>query len=155
MGDTEYLRCIEADTHGRRPFSPLDLLVVGVALALSLFAVVAYGSMPQNLVPRDRVDLVEANRFHDSDGRLVFEQLLFWEWCDRSGSFRIVDWRLNKGAIRPRYDYARGEWLAVWTDGDTLREVKASCFRETLTQFDPELEDRAKWPQEKRRKLRR
>jgi hypothetical protein len=98
----------------------------------------------QTGIVRDRADVMELNHFCDHDGQQVFEQLLFWDWCDRRGCLHIADWRLSKGVIRPNYDYARGEWLATWTDGELLREVKASGFRETWTQHDPEVEDRAK-----------
>lgn len=122
--------------------------------AATFIAAVLLLLVPQpSIIVRDRVDVIEINHFHDDEAKQVFEQLLFWDWCDRRGCLHIADWRLSKGAIRPHYDYARGEWLATWTDGTTLREVKASGFRETWTQHDPELEDRAKWPQERRRKL--
>ena len=36
-------------------------------------------------IAREEVDLIEVNHFFDEQGRLVFEQLIFYDWC-KTGS---------------------------------------------------------------------
>lgn len=102
----------------------------------------------------DRVDVVEVNHFYDGQGKLVFCQILWWEWrADEDGSaHRIVDWRLMKssGQLPVRVD---GVWRCQWTDGERLRRVDAWSYRETWTQEDPELVDRLSMPPDQLRKL--
>jgi len=35
-------------------------------------------------VAREQVDLVELNHFYDEQGRLVFDQLIFYDWAERA-----------------------------------------------------------------------
>lgn len=154
MGDYEYIRCIEADAYGRQPLAPMFPLIVGIALAVLLFAAIASASMPQDINVRDRVDLVETNHFYDSEGRLVFDQLIFYEWSPAKGRHQVQAWRLLKSPNQlPRRDYGAGDYVMRWTDGETDREVRAATFRETWTQTDPELTDREFLPKERRRDL--
>jgi hypothetical protein len=121
-----------------------------------VFLLSAAGTIPVMDVPRDRVDLIEINHFHDEQGRLVFEQVLFYEWSAHQERHQVLAWRLLKtSAQRPRHDLATGDYIALWNDGETLREVRAGAFRETWTQYDPELVDREFLPKERRRELAR
>jgi hypothetical protein len=48
------------------------------------------------------------------------------------------------------------KWILMWHDthqGDVLRRVTADIYEETWTQDDPEIENRDKFPKEKRKKL--
>lgn len=114
-------------------------------------------TVPHDDVQRDRACCLEVNRFHDGEGRIVFVQLLVWEL--HNGTHRIVDWRLMKNRdqdrtnIEVRRDYQSGDYVARWDEDSGSREVRAGTARDTWTQFDPELEDRAKWPVDRRRKL--
>lgn len=143
MGDTEYMRCIEDGPPGRPPFSAPAILALGAFIAAILWAVLGFGSMPQDINVRDRVDLIEVNHFHDDQARLVFDQVIFYEWSPAKGRHQVLAWRLLKApGQRPRRDYRTGDFAAMWTDGGTEREVRAVTFRETWTQHDPELVER-------------
>jgi hypothetical protein len=102
----------------------------------------------------DRCDLAEVNHFFDEQGRLVFDQVIYYDWSPAAGRYQVRAWRLIKSpdAI-PRRDWQRGGWRAVWQDGDALRDVSAAHFRETWTQHDPELAEREHLPKEQRREL--
>jgi hypothetical protein len=112
------------------------------------------GSNPIEDVPCDRVDLIEVNHFHDEQGRLVFDQVIFYEWSPEKGRHQVQAWRLLKNANqKPRRDYKTGEYVASWLDGETIREVRAATVRESWTQYDPELVEREYLAKEKRKDL--
>lgn len=114
---------------------------------------------PGNLVLEETCDCVELNHFYDDDGRHVFDQVIFYAWDGRR--HQVLDWRLVKEpSLRPQRLWSAREerWQCLWADGqnrDQLRRVLASSFRETWTQFDPELAEREFLPKEDRRLLRR
>lgn len=96
------------------------------------------------------VDTIELNRVYDGEGRLVLTQFVAWSIC-RDGMRHVDGWRL----VRDEYDQPvlrHGRWVidVLGTSGKPV-EVAASGFRDTYTQHDPEREDLAIWPQEKRR----
>lgn len=92
--------------------------------------------------PVNHVDVIELNHFCDCQtGKEVFRQWIFWEM--RQGELELVDWRLCKGEA-----FSGGSLLV---DG---KLVKGESFRETWTDFDPELAAREKTPKEKRKLLR-
>jgi hypothetical protein len=112
------------------------------------------GSNPIEDIPRDRVDLIEVNHFHDDQGRLVFDQVIFYEWSPEKGRHQVKAWRLLKNPNqKPRRDFQTGEYVASWVDGESLREVRAATIRESWTQYDPELVEREFLPKEKRKDL--
>ena len=127
----------------------MDALAVTVALCLS-----AAGLTPTEQVATDRVDLVEVNHFYDEHGRRVFDQVIFYDWSPSAGRYQVQAWRLLKSPGQyPIKDWDRGDFAAVWHDGELLREVRAASFRETWTQYDPELVERDYLPKDKRRDL--
>lgn len=118
-----------------------------------LLAANCQGTMPHESVLSDRCDLVELNHFHCEQGHLILSQVVWWDL--HRGEYHVRDWRLLKSeSLRPRYDYARGEWRSAWQDGERHREVIAATFRESWTQWDVELLDREKFHADRRRKLR-
>lgn len=134
------------------------LFILALAFAFASPALAAIPQAEPSAVT-DRVDLIETNHLFDDNGKLIFDQLLFWEWDDYKSRHRIVAWRLLKNeSMKPRRDYASGRWLAIVTVNDwnaqcRLTEVWASDCRETWTQQDPELLDREHWPHTSRRGL--
>ena len=108
------------------------------------------GTLPLDLVSTDAADVIELNHFYDGDGRPVFDQVIFWQWHADEDAYRVRAWRLWKTpAQTPWRDWGshsvgglRGGYVTAWFDGDRLRVVRATSFRETWTQHDPELEDR-------------
>lgn len=96
------------------------------------------------------VDIIELNRVYDGEGRLVLTQLIAWSWC-RDGRYHVDGWRL----VRDKHDspvLRNGRWVIDVSDGHGRPvEVSAVGFRDTHTQHDPERDDLAAWPQEKRR----
>ena len=124
-------------------------MATGLLLLLSVPAL-----NPVEDVAWDRVDLVEINHFYDPQGRLVFDQIIFYDWSDAQCRFNVRAWRLlKKPAQVPQRNWQTGVYQAVWHDGGVLRKVEATSFRESWTQRDPELEERAFLPKNQRREL--
>ena len=117
--------------------------------------VVALGLSPQEDVAREQVDLKEVNHFYDEQGRLVFDQVIFYDWSPEHGRHMVRAWRLVKNPAQlPQRDWKDGGYVAVWQDGEVLRHVRGHSMRETWTQYDPELIEREYLPKEQRKELR-
>lgn len=126
--------------------SPLTSTISALVLVLGL--------NPYEDVARDSVDLIEVNHFYDEHGRLVFDQVIFYDWSPEHSRYMVRAWRLVKNPAQlPQRDWQDGGYVAVWQDGEVLRDVRATAMRETWTQYDPELLEREYLPKEKRREL--
>lgn len=118
--------------------------------ALAMIAMLAGPTAP---VMDERCDLIELNHFYDDEhGHHVFDQLVFFDWCDRTCRFQVRDWRMVKDDRPLPVRDGRG-WKVQWSDNGILRDVKAISIRETWTQYDPELLERNCLPKELRREL--
>jgi hypothetical protein len=114
----------------------------------------AWGISPQEDIAVETVDLIEVNHFYDDQGRLVFDQCIFYDWSSPDGRYMVRAWRLVKNPSQlPQRDWMHGGHTAIWQDGEVLRKVRAGSMRETFTQYDPELVEREYLPKELRRDL--
>lgn len=119
------------------------------------FFLAATALSPSESVAFDRVDVVEINHFYDEQGKLVFDQVLYYDWSPTQARYNVRAWRLLKSPAHiPQKDWRRGDYVAVFYDGGALREIRATTVRETWTQHDPELVERDFLPKECRRELR-
>ena len=99
----------------------------------------------------DSTHLVEVNHYYDDRGNLVFDQLIFWTWCENDSAHRVVAWRfIKRPGQYPRRDWRRGGFVTIWIDDGELRRVYSKSSRETWTQYDPEVDDRKFLRQEQR-----
>ncbi len=115
----------------------------------------AFGIAPQEDVARESVDLIELNHFYDEHGRLVFDQVIFYDWSAGDSRYHVRAWRLVKNPSQlPQRDWAGGGYSAMWQDGEQIRNIRSKSIRETWTQHDPELVEREYLPKEKRKELR-
>lgn len=102
----------------------------------------------------DSVDLIEVNHFYDDQARLVFDQVIYYDWNYQSNKFDIRAWRLLKQPSQePLKNIRTGEYEAFFWDGDVFRRVVAKQFQETWTQYDPELREREYLPKDRRSEL--
>lgn len=121
--------------------------------ALLITAALAIAPRPD--VARECVDVVELNHFYDEHGRLVFDQVIFYDWSASDERYQVRAWRLVKSPQQiPQRDWGGRGYSATWTDGELIRQISAASFRETWTQYDPELLEREHLPKEQRRELR-
>lgn len=114
---------------------------------------------PVRNVTVDRVDLAEINHFYDEQGRLVFDQIIYYDWSAEHSRYNVRDWRLIKSPSQiPKKKWDGDGYVSEWKDfkqRDGLRRVEVKMLRETWTQHDPELIEREFLPQEKRQSLQR
>jgi hypothetical protein len=102
----------------------------------------------------DRVDLIEVNHYYDEQGRHVFDQTIFYDWSAEQSRYNVRAFRMLKSPGQmPHRDWRGGGYVAIWHDGSVLRKVEASTFRESWTQYDPELVERDYLPKDQRREL--
>jgi hypothetical protein len=128
---------------------------VGTTSAL-VFLLASLGHIGAELVVVDEVDLIEVNHFYDEQGRHVFDQTIFYDWCPVQCRYNVRAWRLLKNpSQRPHRDWQGGGYVAFWHDGSLLRRVRGRAFRESWTQYDPELVERDFLPKEQRQDLHR
>jgi len=112
--------------------------------------------LPAENVVIERCDVIEHNHFYDEKGKLVFDQLIFYDWDPWEARFQVRDWRLVKSFNQvPLKDAMRGGYTVTWHDGQILRRVSAPSTYESWTQYDPELHARSFKPKENRQELRR
>src|SRR3989344_3912670 len=119
----------------------------------------ALNEFPQKREITDDVDLIEINHFYDDQGRLVFDQVIYYDWCYKVHRYQVRDWRLLKNPTQiPLRDWRNGGYCSEWEDfkqRDALRRVRSDSVRETWTQHDPELDEREILELDKRRELKR
>ena len=125
-------------------------------ISLALCATfVSLGIAPREDVARETVDLMEVNHFYDEHGKLVFDQVIFYDWSQDDARYMVRAWRLVKNPAQlPQRDWKDGGYTSVWQDGELLRHVRGKSIRETWTQYDPELVERDFLPKERRKELR-
>lgn len=110
--------------------------------------------IPHDWVVTDNVDVLEINVFYDQCGKVVFRQLIAWDFD--GVELRVRAWRMAKTpSFDPRWDWERNDAFSIWNEDGIIREVRAKAMRESHTQIDPELDDRDYLPKERRRELRK
>ena len=80
----------------------------------ALTTVLALGITPQEDVAREAVDLIELNHFYDEHGRLVFDQVIFYDWSKDDARYMVRAWRLVKNPAQlPQRDWKGDGYLAA------------------------------------------
>lgn len=133
---------------------------------VAAFLAVALSIVPVDTVVREQVDLIEINHFYDEQGRLTFDQAIFYEWSWSLRRYQVMAWRLVKPRIEcaagtthappdilPVRDWSSGGYLSMWQDGERLRLIHAASIRETWTLYDVEVLEREMLPKDRRREL--
>jgi len=96
----------------------------------------------------ESVDLIELNNKYSKDGKHTFTQVIFWERYPGNGKYHVRDWHLvDERESLSGYPVKRNDRWESWfvKEGKTHR-VTSKLFKESFTQFDPEVEDKRKWP---------
>lgn len=63
---------------------------------VALLILSALSIVPQELVVTDTVDQLEVSHYCDGTGKLIFTQIIFWDWNLKENRWEVVDWRLEK-----------------------------------------------------------
>jgi hypothetical protein len=101
-------------------------------------------SITSRVVLTDCVDLAEVNHFHGDDGKLVFTQLIFWDWCNTRKRYVVRQWQIVDDQSAYSAQRIGGTWKVRYFDREhqMIRIVTAKFFRSTFTDIDPERVDR-------------
>lgn len=80
-----------------------------LSAALLLLTIKLLAINPHELLVRERVDLVEVNHFYDEQGRLVFDQVIFYDWSPEHSRYMVRAWRMVKSPTQlPEPDWIGG-----------------------------------------------
>lgn len=99
------------------------------------------------------VDCIKLNHFYDAKGRLVYDQVVFYEWTPTTGKFQVRAWclvedreHLNR---RPVKNEETGIYESEYADSNTRlnRRVQSRLFWESWSQSDPERENKRVFPE--------
>lgn len=123
-------------------------------IGISLFAACAMVEIASKLASgvSENVDLIELNHFHDMRGRLVFEQVVFYERAPETGRFQVRAWCMVDDNAdcnrRPVKNETTQLYQVDWLDTDhrLLRKITSRLYRESWTQTDPERDDQKRLP---------
>jgi len=143
--------CSGHEVNIKRPMTNLSIVLnFAQAAIIALLSIV-----PLDDVARESVDLIELNHFYDEHGRLVFDQVIFYDWSIGETRYNVRAWRLVKNPSQlPQREWDSDSYSAIWQDGEQIRNLRSKSLRETWTQYDPELLEREYLPKEKRKELR-
>ena len=109
-----------------------------------LVLICAVSSHKGNRSTDEHVDLIELNHFYDQHGRLVYDQVIFYERAPDTGRFQVRAWCLveDRESLnrRPTKNYQSELYEVDWYDTDQrlLRKVSSRLYRESWSQVDPE-----------------
>jgi hypothetical protein len=93
--------------------------------------------------PSTHVDCIELSHIFDMKGRIIYDQMIAWEWNPTNGKFQVRGWCLCN------------EDYPITFDGITKFENKdyrlhSPLFRESWSILDPERENKKVWPESMR-----
>lgn len=116
-------------------------------IALFLVAIL---SSPLKLATHvaESVACIELNHFYDKCGKLVYDQVIFYDQSPDTGRFRVRAWCLAEDREwldrRPVKNQETGFYQVDWYDSDkrVQRKLISRIFRESWTQIDPERADK-------------
>jgi len=97
-----------------------------------------------------RVEVVEVNTYH-SGGRVILTQIILKRWLNLStgSSHYIEEWRLVAGDVQPYWRHGK-RLIDVPTASGTIT-IEVRSLRESRTNYDPEVLERAVRPMCQRR----
>ena len=109
--------------------------ILSLLLALGIFGYAEY--------PSTHVDLIELSHVYDTKGRLIFDQVIFWEQNRANGRFQVRSWTLCNDCYPITFDGITKFESAEYRAHSTL-------FRESWSQEDPERANKKHWPEDQR-----
>ena len=113
-------------------------------ISLLVLLAVLHGGNPGRVV---HVDMIELNHLY-RDGQHTFDQFILYDWSPDYRRYHVVCWCFP--STDNRHLPMLGTLHRLTLDGI---EVRATHYRETWTQHDPERENLLLCPEQYRRKL--
>ncbi len=133
------------------------IMLMGLSVITEWPSVDKPNSIDQLSVIIANCDTIELNHFYDGEGKLLFNQFVFWEFDESDSQWKVVDWMLgtyNFGSTKVNYDLNTTVKTLVINRQTNLFKIKyKNRFFESWTQYDSELANRSILSIEKRRGL--
>lgn len=138
-----------------------------------MWAAILLTLIPHTDVQSDDIDVLELNHYYDGQGQAIFSQFIFWDWNPNLGTHTVRAWTMANTRKNPQGNLVcKGNtplisggpiptaagWVLRYTDrstNHTPRRITARAYRETWTQFDPEVRDQERLAKQDRRPLSR
>lgn len=104
------------------------------------------------------VEIVEHNHVYDDDGRLIWSQVIFWDWEPRDSQYHARDFvftdREPRASVSPDGRGGAMVWVPSNHDeyGGGVQMIRGRVYRETWTQTDREAADRFAFPEWRERR---
>lgn len=117
-------------------------------LQASLILFLLFAGIKFDSTVTTHVHAIELNHFYDMKGNPVYDQVIFWECAPETGRFQVRAWTIADDREipnrRPIKNYATGLYQVDWYDTDKgiKRKVTSNLYRESWTQYDPEMRDK-------------
>lgn len=119
----------------------------------SLLALVLGVGFSSQFIAFEHVDAIELSHFYDAKGRLIYDQVIFWDRTPTTGKMEVRSWCLvedrNEQTRRPIKNEQNGLYSVEYydTDSKTIRKVVSRIYRESWSQSDPERENKKTFPE--------
>ena len=120
-------------------------------MTATLVLLAALATVPQGSpIVRADVDVIDRNTVLTDEGCVCFQQLICW--VEPVNGIEIAAWRSWQPSFLP---YRRGaSWFLLFVDSDgTIRQIRATSYRESMYFGDSEVKLREFMPHEARRGL--
>jgi hypothetical protein len=108
-----------------------------VVMRFLLALVVLFGG---HVDQSETVDLIELNHYTSSEN-YGFSQVIFWEFSPDKRCHIVRDWILASAIVSHPCKLNGGHECSVEVDGRKYK-VRSKLFRETFTDYDPEMRNR-------------
>lgn len=88
----------------------------------------------------EKVDLIELNHFHDSNGSFVYSQVIFYEWNYELNEYCVRQWTILDQRVTISRNHNNNTYSVRYKDDNERVErlIVSDFFRESWTQKDPE-----------------
>lgn len=122
-----------------------------------LFTLLLLSAIPNTDIITDFVDKIEINNVCNQNvPGVLFKQVIFYNFDEKSGTHQIIDWRMMQEGMKPYYDVSQNHWKLSWHDivkGGCRRAVYAKSLSITYTLEDSESIQRKEIPEHLRKGL--
>jgi hypothetical protein len=87
------------------------------------------------------VDLIEYNHYYDDTGKKILDQIIAYDWDESTKQFVVRQWWIPTELQVSRHGNYK---LLQWTDRIKYihRKLRTKSFKETHTDYDPEVRNR-------------
>jgi hypothetical protein len=98
--------------------------------------ILLFGLNQTEIVVQNSFDMVELNHVYAHDGREIFAQFIFWNYCPEINAFVVDEWMFAKSKFTCERNGSKFTILLV--EGPRIRKITARYVQTTWTFYDKE-----------------